>query len=73
MSAAEAAPTGHNLLALSLQRVRDNAAKQGEKRRLDPGRYSGVKSKVAGNVRVAKQVCNYKKKQNFMKILQAAA
>lgn len=40
------------LLALSLQKVRDRAAAQGEKRRLDSKKYAKVKSKVAKNVKI---------------------
>ena len=41
-----------NLLALSLNRVRQNAAKQGQKRKMNPSKFNGVKSKVGQNVQV---------------------
>lgn len=42
----------NGLLAMSLQRVMQRAAQQGQKRRLDPRKFNGVKSKVAKNVKV---------------------
>lgn len=40
------------LLAMSLRRVRDDAARQGAKRKLDNKKFTGVKSKVAGNAKI---------------------
>ena len=37
---------------MSLQRVMQRAALQGQKRKLDPRKFNGVKSKVAKNVKV---------------------
>ena len=42
----------NGLLAMSLQRVMQRAALQGQKRKLDPRKFNGVKSKVAKNVKV---------------------
>jgi hypothetical protein len=50
---------------MSLDRVRANASKNSQNRKLDPTRFSGVKSKVGRNIKVIN-------KQNVSKIKKKA-
>ena len=59
------------LLAMSLQRVRDNASRQGAKRKRNPRKYTGVQSKVAKNVKVINKANKKVMKQKFQELLDA--
>ena len=51
---------------MSLQRIRDRADKQAQKRHMDPRKFTGVKSKVAKNHKVLSKTNNELMKKKIM-------
>lgn len=56
---------------MSLQRVRDNATRQGAKRKLDPKKFTGVQSKVAKNTKILTKANKKQLKKKFQELLDA--